>query len=52
MVCYGVRCWYESMRFPVQRSALKQRSESVGRGAKYRKDRLHGEFEEKREENA
>ena len=34
VVCCGVRCWYECMRFPVQRSALKQRSECVGRGAK------------------
>ena len=31
---YGVRCGCKCMRFPVQRSALKQRSECVGRGAK------------------
>ena len=48
----GIRCWYECMRFLVQPSALKQRSECVGRGAKYRKDRKHGEFGENREENA
>ena len=35
-VCCGVRCWYECMRFPVQRSALEQSSECVGIGAKYR----------------
>ena len=33
-VCCGIRCWYECMRFPVQRSALEQRSECVGRKAK------------------
>ena len=33
-VGYGVRCWCECMLFPVQRSALQQRSEYVGRGAK------------------
>ena len=43
-VCCGVRCWCECMRFPVQRSALEQRSECVGRGAKNRKNRMHGEF--------
>ena len=41
-VCCGVRCWCECMRFPVQRSALVQRSECMGRGAKYRKVRMHG----------
>ena len=30
----GIRCRCECMRFPVQRSALKQRSECVGRGAR------------------
>ena len=30
----GIPCRCECMRFPVQRSALKQRSKCVGRGAK------------------
>ena len=47
VVCGGIRCGCKCMRFPVQRSALKQRSECVGRGAKYRKSRGHGEFVEK-----
>ena len=47
-----VRCGYGCMRIPVQRSALEQRSECVGRGAKYQKDRVHGEFVEKQEESA
>ena len=46
----GVRCWCECMRFPVQRSELKQMSECVGRGAKYRKDREHWKVGERREE--
>ena len=33
----GERCENVCMRSPVQRSALKQRSECVGRGAKYRR---------------
>ena len=48
VMCCGIRCGCKCMRFPVQRSALKQRSECVGRGAKYRKDRKPGEFGEKR----
>ena len=52
MLCCGIRCGCKCMWFPVQRSALKQRSECVGRGAKYRKSRRHGEFGEKRDENA
>ena len=51
-VCCGVRCWYECMWFPVQRSALEHRSECVGRGAKYRKDRMHRWIWKKREANA
>ena len=51
VVCCGVRCWDECMRFPLQRSAPEHRSE-YGRGAKYRKDRKHGEFGKRREEKA
>ena len=52
MVCCGVRCGYECMGFPVQRSALEQMSECVGRGAKYLKDRMHVGIGKKREANA
>ena len=40
----GVRCRNECMRFPVQRSALKQRSECVGRGAKTGKIERMGDW--------
>ena len=51
-VGYGIRCVCECLRVPVQRSALEQRSECVGRRARNRRDRMHGGFGEKRESNA
>ena len=45
MLGCGVRCGCECMRVQVQRSALEQRSECVGRGAKNRKDRMHRNWE-------